>query len=120
MTRFYQTDNLEVLAQHLDEWFNCDEAGVDEEGLYGISTNNPQGWWDSWVIENWIDSLEDKSVFSIGEFIELIDEDPEISPMVVVEPDGKWHDQEGVDPTWQKEILSNYPDYLVVLCDLHI
>jgi hypothetical protein len=128
MMRAYEIDNVELLVQHMEEWFGCDEAAIDEQGLYGISTKNPQGMWGYWVIRSWIYYVIDKKfifvdqdVFPVTEFIEIIDidKDPELSPMIVVEPDGKWHDQEGVDPVWQKEILNNYPDHLVVLCDLN-
>ena len=41
--------NLAELASNLPEW-SGDTGGVDEQGLYTMSTSNHQARWDWWVI----------------------------------------------------------------------
>src|SRR5262249_37176096 len=41
--------DLTELARSINDWTG-DEGGVDEQGLYHLSTHNPQPKWDWWVI----------------------------------------------------------------------
>lgn len=134
MAEHYKTENLEQLAQHVQTWFGY-EGGVDGEGLYKITTYNPEGHWDYWLIGGlWDDGLKvkGKHVFRVQEFLAITNEDPKLFPVALVAPDGTWHQDDqvgGVEITieerqnaWQNQVISilqSHPDYLVVCCDLH-
>ncbi len=95
-----------------------DDAGVDEGGLYEVTTVNPQGQWDGWIL----DSLEDDvcPVPALSRDIPFCG---------VVTPDGQWHD---FFPGWdwpdekQAELLEQvyqlidgFQNYLAVVLDCH-
>lgn len=51
MARYYSIEmaDSESLAKKVNDW-NEGEGGVDEKGLYQLTTNNPEGRFDSWEI----------------------------------------------------------------------
>lgn len=42
--------SLEALAKSNLDWKNGEEGGVDERGLYFVSTRNPEGAYDAWSL----------------------------------------------------------------------
>ncbi len=73
-----------VLLARLAEY--DEEAGVDENGLYVITTLNPDGHWDSWTLRNLQDDVSPVTALSMN-----------IEAHAVITPDGQWHDFE---PLW--------------------
>lgn len=147
MAEFYglpETD-LPALASHLKGYYGADEAGVDEGGLYYISTRNPQGRWDYWVIGGrWDGVIQGKSRNTKGrsnygpEHEQLqynicpVRELPaDVLPEWILTPDGKWYEQEmrSLYPTpqeneaWRKVVqplLEQYQDCFAVGVDCHL
>lgn len=97
------------------------ECGVDEQGLFHISTANPQGKYDYWTIHD-----EERDVLPISALPEWL------APEGIVTPDGQWHDIGDYGesrPTEAyltgvrqraRELLAGFPEYLVVWVDCHI
>jgi hypothetical protein len=96
-----------------------DEAGVDDGGLYWITTCNPRGQWDGWMLHDQRDDVQ--PVLALPRGLQVYD---------VVTPDGVWHDFEyGWDwPEDRKadsrrrarELIESFPDYLAVMLDCHL
>jgi hypothetical protein len=95
-----------------------EEAGVDEVGLYWVTTANPQGHWDGWMLHDLQDDVRPVPALP-----------PDVDVWGVVTPDGAWHDFEyGWDwPEEQKadsqrrarELTNRFPDHLAVMLDCH-
>ena len=91
----------------------------DERGDYYISTDNPEGYWDGWILHDQTDvyELPHPSTDSID-------------PLGIVTPDGIWHEMpyrwdESAEQTAQRrrmvqQFLTQYPGYLVVLLHCHL
>ena len=76
--------NLSALAEKYVEW-NGEKGGVDENGLYVISTKNPEGYVDSWSVFTEV-KPEDRGRLLFGQ-------DGEVKVVrALVTPDGKWID----------------------------
>ena len=85
LSRHYKIDptNFSLLAEKLEDW-NSDKGGVDEKGLFGISTKNPNGHIDYWSISDEKVEPEDREKFLSSPNA------AEMAPRVLVTPDGKW------------------------------
>jgi hypothetical protein len=140
MAKFYklpETD-LPALATHLKSYCGAEESGIDEGGLFYISTINPQGTWDWWAIGGrWngviqgatcpinLGPEDDKLRHNICRVSEL----PQgIGASYVVTPDGQlykekwWPENDENRQQWQKtfrELLERYRDCLAVGVDCH-
>ncbi len=84
MAKHHEIDpvNLLALAEKLEDW-NGDKGNVDESGLYGISTKNPEGHIDGWSVFTEV-KPEDRGRLLFGESSE------EKNCAAIVTPDGKW------------------------------
>src|SRR3989338_7123163 len=49
MSKAYQTTDLKILSEQLADWSGFG-GGVDDKGLYELTTRNPDGKFDSWNI----------------------------------------------------------------------
>lgn len=114
------------IAAKLESW-NGDKGGVDEQGVYELSTKNPDGHIDSWSIAAEIGPEECERLLT-GQSGE------EESIKVVVTPDGRWLDgpwvygkpneeQAAALKEWDKKItsvLQENPDAAFFIADCHI
>ena len=123
MHKHYKTSKLEELVDKMPDWNGDQGGGIDENGLYSISTRNLDGKYDYW------------SVFGVlrSEFLnEHLEEDR--IPHAMITPDLKWieeaKDEIGQVPNrstkmdqWVAQIralLTSYPNSLVILVDCHM
>ena len=130
--------NLQELATHMPAW-RSGEGGVDREGLFRLSTCNPDGRWDWYEIGGrWDGNIpySRSNVIRAGTLARskhlekcLLD--------YVVTPSGQWLEHERFYPTseWRtvdkeslpesewlgivRETLLRWPDYRVVCVDIH-
>lgn len=128
MAKHYGIDptNLPALSEKLEDW-DGDKGRVDETGLYGISTKNPDGHTDYWSIFAEM-KPEDRGRLLFGQSGE------EKTVKAIVTPDGKWIDgpwvygapnaeQEKELEAWNKKLtsfLDEYKDAAAFLADCHI
>jgi hypothetical protein len=111
-------DDLEALTAELhdDSGF---EVGIEAGRLYWLTTDNPQGHWDSCMLHG----LEE-SVWPVPAI-------PNDSvPFAIVTPDGAWNDLGYAWDTAEsapvalrrraQPILDRYPTYLAVVMDCHL
>jgi hypothetical protein len=124
MAGHFKTDDLSELAAKMESW-DGDTGGVDEGGLYGISTKNPDAWIDEWEILTEI-KPEDRPQLLFGEGEEKI-------CRAIVTPDGKWingpyifgspnAEQEKELAAWLKqfnEVLDQNKDAALFLAECH-
>ena len=142
MAEFYglpETDLPAFISRLKGYYGGVEEGGLDEGGLFYISTGNPQGRWDYWVIGGRWDGViqgksctvsvgpgEDELQYNICPVNELPDD---LGAACVITPDGQLYEEEGWgNPTdesighWRKtlrEVLDQYSDCLVVGVDCH-
>lgn len=124
MKKEYGTENIKELALHVGEWTG-EEGGVDQKGLYSLSTENPEGHFDSWYVFDVVPAVD------LLEKIDRIDR----TPRAVLLPDLQWIDSDlwiyaDTDPPQQqrldawvekmKNIFQQHAKSLVVLIDCHI
>lgn len=147
MASFYESDDLSVLAARMEDW-SGGEGGIDEQGLYELSTRNTQSKWDWWTIGGrWNGVIRDtprsdEKGFNFAEEYRQLDEnilpvwrvDHKIHAHAVITPDGKWHEQgrmgwfavvhdEKAEEVWDAEvvkIIQDHRDCLLVGVDCHI
>jgi hypothetical protein len=95
-----------------------DDAGIDDRGLYEVSTLNPQWQWDGWILHS-----VDEDVYPVPTL-------PRDLPVYgVLTPDGQWRE---FFPGWdwpeekraelQKRayhLIDSFPDCLAVMLDCH-
>jgi hypothetical protein len=118
--------NLSALSERMKDW-NGDSGGVDENGLYGISTKNPDGKIDAFEIFAEV-RPGDRGKLLFGEGDEKVCH-------AIVTPDGTWNsegpwvygspnaDQEKELTVWIKKmsvILDKYKDAAAFVADCHI
>ena len=128
MAEHYGIDptNLSALAEKLESW-DGDKGGVDEGGLYGISTKNPEGHTNDWSVFDEV-KPEDRKRLLLGERGE------EKIVRAIVTPDGEWidgpwvygspdADQEKELEAWEKKVttlLDENAGSVALLADCHI
>jgi hypothetical protein len=105
-----------VAALQEDTGFVC---GHDAGGFWYMTTENPQGQWDGWRLQN----LPDDSWPTTAPLPEGL------YPAAVITPDGAWHDMSARwDMTDEQQValrarignlLAHYPTYLAVLLRCH-
>lgn len=119
-------------------WFEEEADGIDEVGLYKMTTINPQGKWDYYrFIE--IEALDSETAISYPcRVIDL----PEVIPYAIVTSNGEWHELGDVagmqtfvniihgdsimseeETAWQikvRAILKDYSDCICVALRCHI
>lgn len=71
--------NLDAIAEKLNDW-NGDKGGVDQKGVYGLSTKNREAKWDYW---NAFDLTTTKDLLNNLDKIDRF-------PHVIFTPDCKW------------------------------
>lgn len=130
MAEHYKIDpaDLSALAAKVPDWEGR-EGGVDDQGLYYLSTYNPKSKWDWYAIGGrWHGDLTEdgRNVFP------LTDLASDWSTYAIVTPDGEWHSRGRMgwfacstdeDDQWDAkryELASAFPDHVGVLVDLHI
>jgi hypothetical protein len=122
---------------------NCEDC--HGTGTYR-STYNPDSQWDWWRIGGrWDGDMTGTphttdNGFNFSAECETIENNscrikdikPDFIPFAIVTPDGAWHEQGSMGwwgivadekDNWEKEaknIFTQYPDHIAVLCDLHI
>lgn len=98
--------DLAALAKNVPAWKGQGEGGVDERGLYFMSSLNPQAMWDHWHIGGrWDGVIQGKSRNTKGrsnygpEHEELqyntcsvAELAPDIFAWHLITPDGQWHE----------------------------
>ncbi len=110
-------DDLEaIMAElHADSGFPCT---IEDGKIYWMTTDNPQGRWDSWRLQRLQDSMWLAA-----------DVPRNTAPVAVITPDGEWHDLGIWDNPMESEaipyreradeFLQRYPEYLAVVVDCH-
>jgi hypothetical protein len=85
MREFYKTDSLQALAENLSRYDGAVVGGLDEKGLYGNYTANPNGHLDYW---NLLDVISPKDrgflLYGVG--------GEEKVCHAIITPDGTWTD----------------------------
>lgn len=132
--------NLEQLATKIKN------GGLDENGLYYLTTRNPKGMWDSWSIDSDWDGLVQKRRKygkAYGWNIELEQLNPPYNTCLVsqvpkfhefpevITPDGVWHSWDikpafsKFDVTWDDwydkilTLMEQYADHIAVYISCH-
>jgi hypothetical protein len=116
MAKSYKIDstNFSALAEKLEDW-NGDKGGVDENGLYGISTNNPDGHIDYWEVFTEV-KPEDWERLLFGR------DGEERVARVVVTPAGEWIDGPYVyahSSIVEDKEIKEWSDKIATLLDEH-
>jgi hypothetical protein len=105
------------LFEAFSRWYEypCER---DERGDYYLSSDNPEGYWDGWLLHDQTDVYELPHP-SMGN----------IDPLAIVTPDGLWHEMpyrwdEPAQQTAQRrqlvqQVLTRYTGYLAVLLHCH-
>lgn len=130
--------HLHELAKKLPDWTGRD-GGVDRDGLYYLSTCNPDGYWDWYEIGGRFDGYipyARRNVIRAGTLAKS-DTLSRCLPCYVVTPPGEWLEQERsyfegggtdirtekmVDANWLRlvrDTLREHADHLVVCVDIH-
>jgi hypothetical protein len=122
------------LTTHMEDWRGC-LGGVDERGLFAVSTFNPQARWDWYEIGGCRDSHLPGNVLSVQALLKQSDL-KSLLPAALVTPGGSWHQWETfVSDGWRtgrferksdrawlievRETLGSYPEHCVVCVDVH-
>ncbi len=126
MKNHYKTDDLQELATKLEDWNGYQGGGVDDGGLYAMSTSNPNEHYDSW------DLLDEVVPSDFGRM--LFGESDEYRPCgAIITPDGTWLEgrwiqaatPEETNQRWaawdaqMKQVLSEHKDCTALLADCH-
>jgi hypothetical protein len=106
------------MRDKLSDWYGS-PCYQDEQGYYYVSSENPHGYWDGWIlhdVQTDVYRLPDASMSGID-------------PLAVLTPDGVWHEMpyrwnETTQQTAQRQhlveqVLAHYPAYLAVRLDCH-
>jgi hypothetical protein len=115
MVRHYGTYDLVGLATHMKDWDDS-PGGVDENGLYRLTTSNPKRKWDWWRIGGRWDGMVSNQPRSSdggynwspiheqvnGNVVLLKTIDHEINCHSLITPDGEWHEIQMVYQTGWK------------------
>lgn len=130
--------NLNQLAKQMKDW-TFQDGGIDREGLYYLSTSNPDGRWDWYEIGGRWDGYVPYSQLNAIRAGTLAKATylKKCLPSFVLTPDGEWLEYERFyfssdwkesqkesldDVTWLsivREVLSKWPNHRVVCVDIH-
>ena len=128
--------DLQALAAKVEDWRGC-KGGVDEHGLYALTTFNPNGRWDWYEIGGRWDRYIPGSRGNVIRVKTLLKRRRlrRCLPYQLVTPDGRWLEREDApwfgpltdadrqnEQRWFAEIrdaLAPYPDHKVVCVDVH-
>ena len=123
MSKHYQTAEPQELAAKLEDW-DGEPGGVDDQGLYVLSTQNPEGKFDRGDLIDLIPRDQWEHVFLSGK--------DDLMSRAVITPDGKWHDEwdlmkEGLEGEerlneWERQVkilFETYTDATAFLASLH-
>jgi hypothetical protein len=134
-------DDLEQIVQKLKE--KDDNVGIDEKGVYRLTTRNPQGIWDSWRIGGRWDGVIQGRSRSDGKLRDNLGPEHQqvryntcvasqlpkfLAIEELVTPDGIWHSwgvkrKPGVSSVDQLEQITTlvglYPYYTTVCIECH-
>jgi len=147
MAEHYKLDpnNSAGIIKKIKDW-SGDRGGIDDKGLYRISTYNPKSKWDWWRIGGrWNGEIKgayrgSKDGFNFDDEFETLEENicpiselPEnLEIFAIVTPDGFWHEKghmgwfgctSNINKDWKKivkDLLKKYSNYIAIGCDLHI
>ncbi len=113
--RLQAADPEALLARFADY---DEEAGIDENGLFVMTTLNPDGRWDGWTLRSLQDSV-----------IPVQDLPANTVAHAVVTPDGQWHDfmpgwnwsetQVGAMSQEARDLIMGFAGYIAVMLDCH-
>jgi hypothetical protein len=132
-------DDLEKLAKISLDWYEDEIAGIDEYGIYRMTTINPRGKWDGY---NFIEA-ETKESETLIRYPYRVADLSEVIPYAIITPDGEWYEageEIGLqafkrshlhkdipisddERSWDLEvqgILSYYRDHFVVALRCHV
>lgn len=140
MAKHYSLDsaNLHELATHMNDWRGR-TGGVDREGLYSLSTGNPDGRWDWYEIggrwNRYIPHSRSNTITAVtlarAEYL------GRCLPYFIVTPDGEWLERERYytssdlksvkkealeEDAWLRivrDTLLRWPKHRVVCVDIH-
>jgi hypothetical protein len=110
--------DMEGVLHALEEDSGC-SGGIDEGGIYLITTDNPQRRWDSWRVPDVPADIQ-----------RMPDVRRDHVTAAILTPDGVWHavnedlpSTGDAQPVWcerAEPLLARYPDYLAVTVDCHL
>jgi hypothetical protein len=113
-----KAEDVDAVLHTLEEDSGC-PGGIDEGGIYLMTTDNPQGKWDTWHIQSLRDDVQPVPHMS-----------RERAPAAIITPDGIWHDlNEDLPATgdpqvmrWEhaEPLLMRYRDCLAVTVHCHL
>ncbi len=118
----------------MEDW-RSGVGGVDDRGLFAISTFNPNAKWDWYEIGGRWDGHLPGNVLSAAALLNRSDL-KSLLPAALVTPDGSWHQRETFvsegwmhgrfertsDRDWLTEVreaLGSHPEHRVVCVDVH-
>lgn len=140
MAKHFKVDpaNLQELAKRMPEWTDSD-GGVDRNGLYYLSTCNPDGrfdWyeiggrWDGYIPRSQHNTINAGTLARSNHLGKCL-------PYYVLTPDGKWieHEHYYLEGDWRavkkiamkqqkwlqlvRDTLQRWPEYTAVCVDIH-
>jgi len=130
MAKHYGTDDPHALAAHMRHWRE-EPGGVDEHGLYSLTTRNPEGHWDYYLITNnpharYQDAFGGRGYCRVAEW----PAEQRYPYAIVTATDGwvareRWDDRRCAfvpHPCWEgycAEALSGHRDHIAVSLDCH-
>ena len=136
MARHYKLkkNDWKKLATQMEDW-RGGLGGIDERGLFFVSTMNPQAHWDWYEIGGRWDGHIPGNVLSVPALLKRRDL-KSLLPAALVTPGGSWHQRETfVTDSWLhgrfeskserdwlievRETLGSYPEHRVVCVDVH-
>jgi hypothetical protein len=107
-----------AFCDKLSNWYGY-PCFYDKRGYYYLSSDNPKGYWDGWILHDAqmdVYQLPDASIHTLD-------------PLAIVTPDDVWHEMpyqwnETTQQAAQRRLLvrqffDQYPDYVAVLLDCH-
>lgn len=129
MADHYETGSADpaALLPHVEAWSGY-EGGIDEDGLYYLSTYNPLSKWDWWQIGGRYHGRLPNDACPVAEI------PPDYVTLAILTPDGAWHERgrlgwfgmvhdEKEASRWEAEraeLYSGYNRCIAVVVDYHI
>jgi hypothetical protein len=137
MVAHYKVDENDTpaLIGRIQEWRGR-PGGVDDIGLFSVTTVNPQGRWDWYEIDGrWSGQFWGRNAVKAKTLLKTADLKGHL-PYYLLAPEGEWHEVETlIDGGWckfesvrksdgrwlveVKQVLTRYPGHRVVCVDIH-